>query len=101
MSFRADDDEVLKIRPHRRRVRGDARSGGRRGAGLSGSLLNKWNFAEGSRAAVFKKIASGGTHSRSHLLSLTSGQPSRISSPASAAKIADTAASESQPNNRK
>ena len=67
MSFRADDDEVLKIRPHRRRVRGDGRSGGRRGAGLSGSLLNKWNFAEGSRAAVFKKIASGGTHSRQEL----------------------------------
>ena len=67
MSFRADDDEVLKIRPHRRRVRGDGRSGGRRGAGLSGSLLNKWNFAEGSRAAVFKKIASGGTHTRQEL----------------------------------
>ncbi|WP_299479585.1 relaxase/mobilization nuclease domain-containing protein [uncultured Paracoccus sp.] len=60
MSFLADDDEGVKIRQHLRKVRG----GGRRGSGLSGSLLNKWNFAEGSRAAVFKKIASGGTHTR-------------------------------------
>lgn len=64
MSFLADDEEGLKIRPHMRKVRGGGRSGGRRGSVLSGSLLNKWNFAEGSRAAVFKKIASGGTHTR-------------------------------------
>lgn len=64
MSFLADDDEGVKIRQHLRKVRGGDRSGGRRGSGLSGSLLNKWNFAEGSRAAVFKKIASGGTHTR-------------------------------------
>ena len=64
MSFLADDDDGVTIRPHMRKVRGGGRSGGRRRSGLSGSLLNKWNFAEGSRAAVFKKIASGGTHTR-------------------------------------
>lgn len=64
MSFLAEDDDGVAIRPHLRKVRDGGRSGGRRGSGLSGSLLNKWNFAEGSRAAVFKKIASGGTHNR-------------------------------------
>lgn len=67
MSFLADDEDGVRIRPHRGKVRGSGRSGGRRRSGLSDSLRNKWNFADGSRAAVFKKISSGGTHTRQQM----------------------------------
>lgn len=65
MSFRLDDDDILRVRPHRH-----GRGAGRSGAGrrlIRPSFQSKWNFAEGSRAAVFKRIGRGGTHDRSQL----------------------------------